>query len=197
LERCRSQFPGLLIRSGIELSEGHHHPAAVADLLARGFDRVVGSVHSLPDLKEPGRRLEAGAAYSQRDPVAVVRAYLVEAEEMAASDAPFHVLGHIDYALRHWPPGAGPVPWEALEEQVRETLTVLARSGRALEVNTSLPMDLRFLRWWHEVGGSAVAFGSDAHSPGELAQRFHEVSTAVADRGFRAASDPTALWARC
>lgn len=77
------------------MSEGHHHPEAVRELLTRGFERVVGSVHSLPDLENPGQRVEASSAY------------LAEAAEMAASDAPFRILGHLDYALRHWPDAVG------------------------------------------------------------------------------------------
>jgi histidinol-phosphatase (PHP family) len=52
LEGCRREFPELRILSGVELSEPHWHPAATADLLARGtFDRRLGSVHALPDLR--------------------------------------------------------------------------------------------------------------------------------------------------
>ncbi len=196
IERCRTLFPQLRIRSGIELSEGHRHPAAVRDLLQRGFERVVGSVHSLPDLTAPGNRTEVRGAYDQRVPLDVVRGYLHEVEVMASGDAPFEVLGHIDYAARAWPRSAGPLPWDVLEEQVRHTLSVLAASGRALEVNTRMPLDLRVVRWWHDVGGAAVAFGSDAHDPTELARRFPEVASAVATCGFRPAEDPTALWGR-
>ncbi len=77
---------------------------------------------------------------------------------------------------------------------MRHTLSVLAASGRALEVNTSLPLDLRVVRWWREEGGRDLAFGSDAHSPGELARRFGEVAPAVEALGFRPAADPTQLW---
>ncbi|WP_208971886.1 PHP domain-containing protein [Kineococcus rubinsiae] len=196
VERCRARFPGLLVRCGIELSEGHWYPDEVRDLLSRGFDRVVGSIHTLGDLREPGGHVEAATGYAQRPALEVVRAYLDEVGAMAASDAPFDVLGHVDYPLRHWPADAGPLPWAELEEQVRSVLAVLAASGRALEVNTSLPMDVRLVRWWRESGGRAVAFGSDAHSPGELARGFRDVAAAVEATGFRPAADPTALWAR-
>jgi len=194
LHRCRDLFPQITIRTGIELSEGHLHPDDVPDLLARAFDRVVGSVHSLPDLRITGQRLEIVDAYPQREAVDVVLEYLAEARAMIADDTRFDVLGHIDYPLRHW--NSDPIPWDVFEEPVRETLRDLARSGRALEVNTSLPLDLRVVHWWHDMGGDAVAFGSDAHAPEALARRFREVSAAVADLGFRPADDPTALWAR-
>lgn len=99
VDRCRQAFPDLRILSGIELGEGHRHPGAVADLvaLAEGFgglDRIVGSVHTLDDPAAPGR-VGAGDLYAQRLPVQVVRDYLAEVATMAASDAPFEVLGHV------------------------------------------------------------------------------------------------------
>lgn len=193
--RCRDLFGGLRIRLGIELDAGHRHPAAVAGLLRTGFERVVGSIHSLPDLDAPGQRLEVDAAFAQREPEAVVLAYLAEVREMVASDVPFDVLGHVDYPLRHWPAGRE-VPWDVLADPLRDVLAGLAASGRALEVNTALPLDLRVVRWWHEAGGQAVSFGSDAHSPAELARRFRDVSAAVEHCGFRPVGDPTALWRR-
>jgi histidinol-phosphatase (PHP family) len=196
VERCRHLFADLTIRLGIELDAGHRHRDEVADLLRRqGFDRIVGSIHALPDLTASGEFLEVDPAYHQREAVDVVLTYLAEARDMIASDVPFDVLGHLDYPLRHWPVDR-PVPWAELEEPVRDTLSRLAGSGRALEVNTSLPLDLRVVRWWREEGGRTVSFGSDAHSPAELARSFREVAPAVEALGFAPAADPTQLWRR-
>ncbi len=197
VDRCRSAFPGLRILTGIELGEGHRHPGAVRDLLARagGFDRIVGSVHTLEDLRGPGY-LEAGDGYAQRTPVQVVRDYLAEVALMAASDAPFEVLGHVDYPLRHWPRGAGPVPWEDFEDDARAALAALAASGRTMEVNTRLPMSETFVDWWRDAGGQAVVFGSDAHRPEDLAHAFVETAAMVAEHGFRPGATPYEHWGR-
>jgi histidinol-phosphatase (PHP family) len=196
IERCRDRFSDLTIRCGVEMSEVHWHPDAVRDILSRGFDRVVGSVHTLSDLRAPGEHVLVDHAVAQRPPVDLLAAYLNEVEAMAASDGPFEVLGHIDFPLRHWTADDGPLPWDAVEDQTRHTLDVLAGSGRALEVNTKLPLDLRVVRWWHEAGGDAVSFGSDAHTPADVGARFREVAAAVAAVGFRPAADPTAFWGR-
>lgn len=197
IERCRDQFPSLVIRSGVEMSEVHWHTEPVRDILSRGFDRIVGSIHTLEDLRSPGKLLLVDHAEAQRDPLELLQAYLKQVEAMAASDGPFEVLGHIDFPLRHWKSEDGPLPWDRVEEQTRHVLEVLASSGRVLEVNTVLPLDMRVVRWWHEAGGAAVSFGSDAHVPADVGQRFREASAAVAAVGFGPTDDPTAFWARC
>ena len=49
LARCRDRYPSLRIISGVELGEAHWHEDLAARLLEVGhFDRVLGSLHSLP-----------------------------------------------------------------------------------------------------------------------------------------------------
>ena len=66
----------------------------------------------------------------------------------------------------------------------------MAEAGKALEINTVLPLHPTVVRWWHEVGGDAVSFGSDAHEPASLARRFREASDLAEACGFRAGSRP-------
>lgn len=206
IDRCRAEFPDLRILSGVELSEPHHHPRAVPGLLAaagvdttRGIDRIIGSVHALPDVDAAPRgsaHVEVPDSYVRQRPVEVVHAYLEEVTAMAVSDAPFAVLGHIDYPLRAWPADAGPVPWAQLEEPFRAALQSLADSGRALEVNTRLPLSPLVVTWWHQAGGRAVVFGSDAHLPEHLAHDFVETAAMVTAHGFRAGPTPYEHWGR-
>ncbi|GAA0902192.1 PHP domain-containing protein [Pseudonocardia zijingensis] len=194
LERCRARYPGLQVLSGVELSEPHWHPEETAALLARGrFHRVLGSVHSVGGRAEP--RL---VDHAMRDTAAadVVRAYLAEAAAMAASDAPFAVLAHIDYPVRHWPRRARPFRPADFAEEFREVLRVLAAGGRALEINTKVPLAPELVRWWADAGGDAVSFGSDAHRPRDLANGFADAARVARDCGFRPGGDPVQLWSR-
>lgn len=200
IDRCRHAFPDLRILSGIELSEGHWHPGPVAELLAAAdLDRVVGSVHALVDLHANpicSAHVEVMDGYGQREPVDVVLAYLDEVGAMAASDAPFEVLGHIDYPLRFWPSKAGAVPWTVLREAFDAALAALAGSGRALEVNTRLPLSPLVVDWWHKAGGQAVVFGSDAHDPNHVAHDFAETAAMVQAHGYRPGATPYEHWGR-
>jgi histidinol-phosphatase (PHP family) len=192
LDRCRHAYPGLRIRSGVELSEPHWHPEQVAALLARGpFDRVLGSVHVA---RHGDTVIEIDEAYDVRPAAEVIRDYLAEAARMIAGSDVFAVVAHLDYPFRSWPGGGGDPG--AFEDEYRQTLRTLAGTGRALEVNTRLPMDPRIVRWWHEEGGDAVAFGSDAHDPDGLARGFADAAAMVESVGFRAGTDPDDYWRR-
>ena len=195
LERCRDRFAGLRIISGVELGEPHRHADAVGPLLAAGrFERVLGSLHSLP----VGERYsEMPALFEAFDPVTVLRDYLAELAVLVAGPAPFTVLAHIDYPVRYWPAvQAGPFDPRMFEDEYRHALHALAASGRVLEVNTRVPLHPRIVRWWHEEGGTAVTFGSDAHDPARLALGLPEAAALVEAHGFRAGRHPYDVWYR-
>lgn len=192
--RCRDRFPGLRILTGVELGEPHWHDDWSADLVkAGGFERVLGSLHSM---QARGGFADVGALLHESDPLGVVRAYLAELEQLAGSTSHFDVLAHVDFPLRYLPESVRPFDPAVVEQEYRAALAALARSGRAMEVNTSLPLAEPILRWWVDVGGREVTFGSDAHSPGSLARRFAEVRAMVEGAGFRPAADPAAPWRR-
>lgn len=188
VDRCRDRYPDLRILSGLELGEPHWHAAAVEQVLAAGpFDRVLGSLHGLPSgsaFQEPPD------LYQHRDQSEVLRAYLLEIAEMVEHSGVFAVLAHIDYPLR-----TRPYDVLRLEDEFRHALRATARSGRALEINTSLPLDPRILRWWWEEGGPAVTFGSDAHTPADLARGFPAAAALAEAIGFRP-GDPWQPWGR-
>ena len=123
-----------------------------------------------------------------------MREYLAEVAKLVAGNESFAVLTHIDYAVRYWPlPSFDP---REFEDEFRHALRATALSGKALEINTRLPLDPAILRWWHEEGGEAVAFGSDAHEPASVARGFREAAEMASAFGFRPGRDPYDLWPR-
>jgi histidinol-phosphatase (PHP family) len=194
VQRCRDQFPGLRIRTGVELGEAHWHSAAAAKLLAAGhFDRVLGSLHCLP---AGGQFAEPPELYRHRRAADVVREYLAEVPRLVTGSDVFAVLAHIDYPVRYWPAHAGPFDPGAFQEEFRHALRALADSGRALEINTRLPLHPQIVRWWHEEGGAAVTFGSDAHRPALLARGFAQAAALAEASGFRPGRHPYDFWTR-
>ena len=83
----------------------------------------------------------------------------------------------------------------AFEPEYRAVLSALAASGRVLEVNTKSPMaSVGLVRWWREAGGRAVSFGSDAHQPWRVGDKFKTAVDVVEAAGFRAGRDRFDFW---
>jgi histidinol-phosphatase (PHP family) len=195
IERCRERFPSLRILSGLEMGEPHWHAAACAKVLGAGrFDRVLGSLHCLPD---GDGFAEPWGLYPNRVAAEVVRQYLAEVARLVIESDVFSVLAHIDYPIRSWPEqDVGPFDVSAFEGEFRNALRATAQSGRALEINTRIPLHPTIVTWWHEEGGEAVTFGSDAHLPSLVAHGFRDVADMVEAHGFRPGHNPYDFWAR-
>jgi histidinol-phosphatase (PHP family) len=194
LERCRLRFPELRILSGVELGEPHWHRPVTDALLEDGsFDRVLASVHSVTIGPVTG---EISQFLAHGDPAAALRVYLAEAAALVSEFSAYEVLAHIDYPVRSWPADVKPFDPLDFQEEYRHVLRLLARAGKALEVNTSVPLHPQILAWWREDGGQAITFASDAHSPDRLAAGFAEAVRVADAAGFVAGNDPFDLWHR-
>ncbi|MEV4351136.1 PHP domain-containing protein [Actinoplanes sp. NPDC049596] len=191
VERCRERFPELRIFTGLEMGEPHRHVAAFGEVLATGrFDRVLGSSHVVTD---GDRFAEPWGVFEHRDPAEVMREYLAGVADMVATSLPFSVVAHIDYPVRFWPGRFDPAEFE---DEFRHALRETARSGRALEINTRLPLHATILGWWRDAGGDAVSFGSDAHLPDAVAHGFADAAAMAEAYGFRPGPHPADLWPR-
>lgn len=195
--RCRDEFPDLRILSGVEAGEPHLFRDSVATVLSAGeFDRVLGSLHGVVvdgTLTAIGRAL-----FKATDPHELMRNYFTELLVLVSGSSVFSVLAHCDYARRYWPTKrVGAYDDTVFEEEYRAVFRELASSGRALEINTSSPMaSVAQVRWWWEEGGDAVSFGSDAHTPFRVGDRF-DVAVDIAEAaGFRAGRDRFDFWRR-
>jgi len=203
VERCRAKFTGLRILSGVELGEPHWFPDETNAILSAGkLDQVLGSVHCV---RLHGREVDASQfpGLSETDFDVAVRSYFEETLAMLDSPHPFSTVAHLDYPKRYWQPGRASYKEADYEEMLRAILVATAKRGCALEVNTTrgggemkLCPGLTVLRWWREVGGTAVSFASDAHDPSKIAAGFELAAEVVEAAGFKPSAEPTALWRR-
>jgi histidinol-phosphatase (PHP family) len=192
--RCRDRYPGLHVRTGAEVGEPHRFGDEVRALTASGrFDRVLGSVHTLPF---DGGEWLVDELHGRIPPDEIVRSYLAEVLRMVEGSGDFEVLAHVDYAARNWPADVPPFDARQFEDELRSVLGALARSGRVLELNTRLPLASEVVHWWHEAGGTGLTFGSDAHSPDKVGQGLAPAAAVAEAAGF--APGPTAAdpWRR-
>lgn len=193
---CRERFPELRILSGVELGEPHLFRAETGELVrGRDFDRVLGSLHSLPN--DSGELRYAPTLFTPDGAEDVMRRYLAETLRMVERDGTFGILAHLDYPTMAWPAEAGPYDATRFEEEYRAVLRALARSGRALEVNTAGPWPApEVVGWWYQEGGDAVSFGSDSHVPETVGRNFATATALVESHGFRPGRSPVDLWRR-
>jgi histidinol-phosphatase (PHP family) len=195
VDECRQRYPGLRILSGVETGESHLF-AASAGAIVRGhpFDRVLGSLHAVP---YQGKLVSADALFGSMPDEEVMRYYFAELVRLIEGSDLFQVLAHLDFPRRYWPRGAHLYREEGFEEEYRTVLHALAASGRVLEINTKSPLaSVDMVRWWREEGGTAVSFGSDAHLPQRVGDRFKLAVDVVEAAGFRAGHDPFDFWRR-
>ncbi len=199
IERCRSLFPDLRILTGLELGEPHWWPEKAAELLAAGpFERVLGSLHSI---KVDGHLRLIDEWFRtdriQGDDEAIgVQTYLSEAISLIEEADDWEVFAHIDYLTRQIERVGRRHDPSQFEEEYRETLSALARSGRILEINTRRKLNPLILTWWADVGGTAVSFGSDAHEGARVAFGFRDAMALAEAAGFRRQTDPLDFWRR-
>lgn len=192
LQRCRARFPALRILSGVELSEPHWHPSRATGLLrGGGFDRTLAAVHSAP----AGTGFaEISDRFHEQAPAQVLRGYLAEVAALVTQFDAFDILAHIDYPVRKWPQDAKPYDPHEFADEYRHVLRTLASTGKALEVNTRVPLHAEILAWWRQEGGQAITFASDAHDPAALAAGFADAADLADAAGFAPGHDPYGFW---
>ena len=195
LDDCRQRYPDLRILSGVEIGEAHLWAASAAAMVApANVDRILGSLHAIPC---HGRLTAADDLFRRMPAAEVMRQYLTELVRLVEGSDIFQVLAHLDFPRRMWPQSAGPYEERAFEAEYRAVLRALAASDRVLEVNTKGPLvSAELLQWWREAGGRAVSFGSDAHQPWRVGDKFKSAVDVVEAAGFRAGRDRFDFWRR-
>ena len=199
VDRCRRKFPELHILTGVEWGQPHldeAHARQVIDLDA--LDRVNGSLHTIPTTDDPGSaRSEPYTLYRLWPADEVIRQNLAEVPRMVAGSSVFTVFCHIEYAVRYWPKDReGPFDPKRFEDEFRQALRAIAGSGRALELNIGGSIRPWIAQWWAEEGGSAITFGSDAHTTDWLAGNFYEAMAMAEHFGFQPGRSPQDFWTR-
>jgi len=193
LEECCQRYPELRILAGVEIGEAHMWAASAAAAVARAKpERILGSLHAIPC---QGRLTAADDLFRLMPADEVMRRYFAELLRLVEGSGIFQVLAHLDFPRRMWPWTAGPYEERAFEAEYRAVLSALAATDRVLEVNTKGPLvSVNLLRWWRESGGRAVSFGSDAHQPWRVGDKFKPAVDVVEAAGFRPGRDRFDFW---
>lgn len=167
---AQNAFRGRLrVHTGVELGQPLQNLSAAEEAIGIGrFDFVLASVHNLrgkPDF------YHYDAEFAAPRLAEILSRYFSEILETIEWGR-FDSLAHLTYPWRYlqgrehlW------LPEEDWREEIDRVLLAIIRKGKALEVNTSgfrqelgvsMP-DLPIVKRYHELGGTLVTIGSDAH----------------------------------
>ncbi len=177
----RSRFgDSVQIGKGVEVDyQPTNLPRIVDFLQAHSFDLVLLGVHYCR-----GEAVFDPRVWERSDPVTVTRRYLETVLEAIGacvklrrgSTPVFDVLAHLDFVKRYSLQFAGADHVEGQEQLLDEILHGCLSAGMTLELNTStlrkghaegMP-GTGILRRWAQLGGDAVALGSDSHRVDEV-----------------------------
>ncbi len=177
----------LTLLAGLELGNPHEFPQEVSEVLgAWPWDIALGSLHWVD-----GKLGCTPVAFDDGlEPF--YRRYFEELIVMVRV-AEYDILGHLDIVRRDsWKICQRILPLETYADFVREALHIVIERGKGIEVNTSgwrkgmaVPLpNLKVLRWYRELGGELLVFGSDAHAASQIAWRFDRARELALEAGF-------------
>ena len=147
-------------------------------------DYVINSVHTME-----GKDF----AYFQfdGDKKAVYSAYLSTIRRSLDVPYPYHIVGHIGYAARYVPFENVEFDFETFGELLDDIFRTIIAKGKILEVNSSSKQlqqrsipDKALLKRYYELGGRKICFGSDAHAPDRIAEKWSETMQTLKEIGF-------------
>jgi histidinol-phosphatase (PHP family) len=105
----------------------------------------------------------------------------------------FDVLTHLTYPLRYFYSKSNlDIDLDKFKDQIDEVLTLAAKKGKALEINTAalrqplnkLSPEVDIIKRFKELGGKYVSVGSDAHYAEHLSADIDMAYSAALEAGF-------------
>lgn len=187
--KAKSAFLGtLIINNGIELGQPVYDKEKAERIINKfEYDQVIGSVHNLrnrPDFFD--------IDYNEVDVESLLDEYFYEIFELVKWDK-FDTLAHLTYPLRYI---VGQhninVDVSRFSDRIDEILSLLAKNGKALEINTSglrqplgktMP-DEDIIRRFRQLGGKMITIGSDAHCESDVGAGIEEGMDLAGKCGF-------------
>jgi histidinol-phosphatase (PHP family) len=187
VDASRAHYGGALkIRAGIEIDYQQWLEDRIANYLdAHPVDFLIGSVHSIRGVvvtsQEYRRTRNRSTAYKDyfEEVRASVRAGL------------FDIVGHLEYANRRGSDAWGPYDPAMFADELEELFDLMADRSVALELNsagtrhglqTTYPGPST-LAIYTARGCDLIAFGSDAHTPEEIAHGYAQLARTAIDAG--------------
>lgn len=152
------------------------------------FDFIIGSSHLCN-----GRDPYYPAFFEGRTDEEAYREYFASVLENIKKFSNFDVYGHLDYVVRYGSTLDRDYSYEKYKDIFDRILELLLEKGKGIELNTGgIEKGMRdmhpcmdVLKRYRELGGEIITVGSDAHSPGQVANSFNRACEVLKTCGFQ------------
>lgn len=191
MEQVRSseEWKTVLLK-GIEVGQALENRAVSDSFLDDVWgktDFILGSLHNMVAYTD-----FAFLDYHNENIPALLKRYFTELLSLAEWGR-FDSLAHMTYPLRYMKAQGFEVDLDPYKKQIDEILSCLAKTGHALEVNTSgLRQTMRetmppfwVVRRFKELGGHYVTVGSDSHCTQDVGKGIAEAICLIKEAGFQ------------
>lgn len=179
----------IILKKGVELGiQPHILESSKSLVLKNNFDFVIMSMHTCQKRDLYDQSFFAGKTIEEAWLI-----YLDELTHCAQAFDNYSVLGHVSL-LKRYNEAANQYDEHALKTAYQQLFEVLIAKGKGLEVNTSTlrnpnikdsqPSPL-LLKWFRELGGQIVTFGSDSHHTQHLGSGFDYMVNTLLDLGYQ------------
>lgn len=152
------------------------------------YDFIIGSMHQVPDMED-----FCFLSPSEYDITEALHAYFIEIYKMCL-EIDFDVLAHLTYPIRYIEGDYKIfIDISRYDEIIEAIFKEIIKKGHALEINTSglrqkygktFPQ-LNYVKWYKELGGENITFGSDAHCVRDLAYGIETAEEMAREAGFK------------
>ncbi len=190
---CREKNDGhIKLLAGVELGQATFDKAAAEIVIKnKNYDFIIGSMHQAPAMED-----FCFLSPSDYDISEALHAYFIEIYKMCL-EIDFDVLAHLTYPIRYIQGDYKiSVDISRYDEIIEAIFKETIKRGRALEINTSglrqkygktFPQ-FKYVKWYKELGGEYITFGSDAHCVHDLAYGIDIAEEMAKEAGFEYAT---------
>lgn len=150
------------------------------------FDFVILSCHQIQDLEFWSQEFQKGKTQQLYN-----HDYYQEIDDVINQYHDYSVLGHLDMIKRYDLQGA--MDDHQNEEIIKKILKKVIDDGKGIEINTSYiryhlkdtTPSQQILKWYYELGGKILTFGSDSHEKDHLGFYIEQAKKEAKEIGFQ------------
>ena len=160
---------------------------------ANNYDFIILSSHTAG-----GKDPYLSIYWENIDPIDGIKMYFEEILKNLQNYNDFDVYGHLDYCARYTKTTPEQRSLKNYKEIIREIFRILVDEGKGIEINSGglrrkgfelFNPSTEILKFYRECQGKIITFGSDAHTPQDIAYGINEAYDILKGIGFEYIAD--------